>query len=142
MRILLAVDGSKGSIHAVRHLIGHAGWYPGKLEVELVYVHLPVPRVPGMGKVVGRNQIKRYYQEEGDAALATARKLLGAAGIRHAARILVGPVAESIVKRAKEWSSDLILIGTHGRTAVGNMLLGSVANKVLHLAKGPVLLVK
>ena len=37
---------------------------------------------------------------------------------------------------------DLVFIGTHGRSATGNMLLGSVATKVLHLASVPVLLVR
>ena len=142
MKILVAVDGSKYSLDAVKNLIEHSDWYRGKLDVVLVYVHLPVPQIPGMSKVVGKNQIKRYYQEEGEAALARARRMLDAARIPYAVRILVGPVAESIVHQAEDLACDLIFIGTHGRTAAGNMLLGSVANKVLHIAKTPVLLVK
>lgn len=142
MKILLAVDGSKHSLVAVDCLIEHADWYREKPVVELVTVHAPVPKLPGMGLVVGKNQIKRFYDEEGEAALAAAKKKLGAAGIGYQAHILVGPVAESIVQHASKTRCDLVFIGTHGRSEASNMLLGSTATKVLHLSRTPVLLVR
>jgi nucleotide-binding universal stress UspA family protein len=142
MKILLAVDGSKQSLRAVDCLIEHADWYREKPAVELVTVHLPVPKLPRMGLVVGKNQIQRYYEEEGEAALAAAKKKLDRAGIAYKAGILVGPVAETLVKHAVKTGCDQILIGTHGRTAAGNMVLGSVATKVTHIASTPVLLVR
>lgn len=142
MKILIAVDGSKYSLNAVRNLIEHADWYRRPLEVELVYVNPPLPYEGRARAVIGKKQIARYYQEEGETALSKAGKMLDAAGIGYAAHTLVGPVAESIVQQAKALKCDLIFIGTHGRTAAGNMLLGSVANKVLHIARVPVLLVR
>ena len=142
MKILLAVDGSKPSLDAADCLIKHADWYRGKPVVELVTVHLPVPKLPRMGLVVGKNQIRRYYEEEGEAALAAAKKKLGAAGIEYNARVLIGPIAETIVDHASKARCDLIFIGTHGRSEAGNMLLGSVATKVLHISTIPVLLVR
>jgi nucleotide-binding universal stress UspA family protein len=142
MKILLAVDGSKYSLDAARSLIEHAGWYREKPEVELVYVHLPVPKLPGVSRFITKAQLVRYYEEEGAAKLAKAKKLLQASGISFRARVLVGPVAETIVDHARASRCDLIFIGTRGMTAVGNMLLGSTATKVLHLATVPVLVVK
>jgi nucleotide-binding universal stress UspA family protein len=142
MKILLAVDGSKHALRAVDCLIEHADWYRDKPTVELVTVHLPVPQLPRMGLVVGRNQIQRYYEEEGEAALAAAKKKLDAAGIVYKAGILVGQIADTIVRHAAKTGCDQIFIGTHGRTAAGNMLLGSTATKVLHISKTPVLLVR
>jgi nucleotide-binding universal stress UspA family protein len=142
MKILLAVDGSKHSLVAVDCLIEHANWYREKPQVELVTVHAPVPRLPRMSLVVGKNQIRKYYEEEGAAALAAAKKKLGAARIKYQAQILIGPVAESIVEHAAKARCDLIFIGTHGRTAAANMLIGSIATRVLHIAKIPVLLVR
>ena len=142
MKILLAVDGSKYSLDAVDCLIAHADWYREKPTVELLTVHLPVPKLPRMNLVVGKNQIESYYREEGEAMLAGAKKKLDAAGIGYKANILVGAVAETIVAHAKKTRCDLIFIGTHGRTAAGNMLLGSVATKVMHIAAIPVLLVR
>jgi nucleotide-binding universal stress UspA family protein len=142
MKILLAVDGSKYSLDAVECLIEHANWYREKPVVELVTVHAPVPKLPGMGMAVGKNQIQKYYEEEGEACLTAAKKKLGAAGIEYKASVLVGQVAELIVQHAVKTRCDLIFIGTHGRTEAANMLLGSTATKVLHISKIPVLLVR
>ena len=142
MKILIAVDGSKGSLDAVQCLIDHASWYRGKPEVFLVTVHLPVPKLPGMGAAVGKNQIRKYYEQEGQAQLAAAKRRLDAAGIPYEAQVLVGPVAESIVQHAKAKRCDLIYIGTRGRSEIGKAMLGSTATRVLHLSDVPVLLVK
>lgn len=142
MKILLAVDGSKHSLKTVKCLIEHADWYREMPVVELVYVHPPVPRLPRMGSVVSATQIRRYYEQDGWAALSKAKKLLDAKGIRYAARILVGPIAESIAREAIRARCDFIMIGTRGMTAAASLLLGSTATKVLHLSTVPVLLVK
>jgi len=142
MKILLAVDGSKHSLKAVKCLIEHADWYREKPAVELVNVHLPVPRIRGMSAVVGASQIRRYYDREGRAALSKARKLLDAAGIGYSPRLLVGPVAETIVRQARLSRCDLIMIGTRGMSAAANLLLGSSATRVVSLSTIPVLLVK
>lgn len=142
MKILLSVDGSKPSMDAVQCLIDHADWYREPPHVELVTVHLPVPKLPNMGAAVGKGQIQRYYEEEGQGRLAAAKKKLDAAKVPYAPRVLVGPIAETIVKHARSTKCDLIYIGTRGMTAVGKALLGSTATKVLHISDIPVLLVK
>ena len=167
MKILLAVDGSKNSLDAVDCVIEHADWYRSKPEIELVYVHLPVPKLPRMKLAVGKSQIQRYYQEEGDARLAAARRRLDAAGIKHKATVLVGAVAETIVKRARaagvsckedyalcdrpyeaiikaarKHGCDLIFMASHGRRGVAALLLGSETNKVLTHSKIPVLVTR
>lgn len=142
MKILLAVDGSKPSLEAVDSLVAHAQWYREAPQVELVTVHLPVPKLPGMGAAVSKAQVRQYYEEEGNANLAGAKKKLAKAGIKFQARVLVGPVAETIVKHAKAAGCDLIYIGTRGMTATANALLGSTATKILHSATVPVLLVR
>ena len=142
MKILVAVDGSKHSMDAVQCVIEHADWYRDKPQIELVTVHLPVPKLPGMGAAVGRKQIAAYYEEEGQARLVAARRKLDAAGLTYRARVLVGPVAETIVKHARQERCDLIAIGTRGLTEIGKALIGSTATKVLHISPIPVLLVK
>ena len=142
MKILIAVDGSKPSLDAVQTLVDHADWFRDAPKVELVTVHLPVPKLPRMGMAVGKGQIDRYYQEEGEARLAGAQKRLDKAGIAYQRRILVGQIAESIVKHARDKRCDLIYIGTRGMSELGKALLGSTATKVLHISDVPVLLVK
>ena len=138
MRILVAVDGSKPSLKAAQLLVDHADWYNSRPEVELIAVHLPVPKVGHTNKA----QLERYYREEGESMLAAAKKKLDGAGIRYNAQVLVGPVAETIVRHAKARRCDLIYIGTRGMSEIGKALLGSTATKVLHISDVPVLLVK
>jgi nucleotide-binding universal stress UspA family protein len=138
MKILVAVDGSKPSLKAVQLLIDHCDWYREPPEVELLAVHLPVPKVGHLNKA----QLERYYQEEGEGMLKAAKKKLDAAGIAYQGRVLVGPVAETVVKHAKDKRCELIYIGTRGMSELGKALLGSTATKVLHISDVPVLLVK
>jgi nucleotide-binding universal stress UspA family protein len=142
MKILLAVDGSKPSLEAAKLLVGHADWYREKPEVELVTVHLPVPKLGNMGAAVSKAQIERYYREEGEQNLAAAKKLLERAGLDFEARVLIGPIAETIARHAKSSRCDLIMIGSRGRTAIADALIGSTASKVLHISDVPVLLAR
>ena|SRR5689334_20689403 len=142
MKILIAVDGSEHSLDTVQYSIKHARWYREALDVELLYVQPPLPYEGRAGAVVGQEQVRRYYQEEGEAALAKPRELLEAAGIHYTPHTLVGPVAESIVQLAKQLNCDQIVIGTHGMTAAATVLMGSVATRVLSLSTIPVLLVR
>lgn len=142
MKVLLAVDGSKSSLKGVDCVIEHADWYRRKPDVLLVTVQLPVPQLPNMGRVIGRSQIEKYYEEEGGKVLSAAKRKLAAAGIPCEARVLVGEVAESIVGAAKRAHCDLICIGTRGMTELGGFALGSTATRVAHIADRPVLLAK
>ena len=136
MKILLAVDGSKSALEAVDFIAARAAEFRQKPQVELVTVHRPVPRLPGMGAAVGKAQIERYYEEEGATALAEAKKRLDAAGVPYEARVLVGDVVDTLLKHGKKAGCDLICVGSP------KALIGSVATKILHTAAIPVLLVK
>ena len=138
MKILLAVDGSKASLDAVKNVIDHVGEYREPPGIQLVTVHRPLPRMRGTGK----SQLERYYQEEGEKSLAAAKKLLDGAGIPYQAQVLVGDPAESIVRECRKTRCDIVALGAKGRSALGDMLLGSTASKVLHLSDIPVLLIK
>lgn len=142
MKILLAVDGSKPSLAAAKLVVEHADWYREAPTVELVTVHLPVPKLGNMSAAVGKGQIERYYREEGEKNLAAARKLLERAGIAYEARILVGAVAETIARHAKASRCDLVCLGSHGRTAITDAFVGSTASKLLQISDVPVLLAK
>ena len=142
MKILVAVDGSKYSIDAVRFLTTNLTWAREQPQIELLHVQAPVPKLSGLGAVIGKKQLERYYQEEGGEALAAAKQLLDAAKLPYNATILVGPPSETIVAHAKRWRADLLLIGHRGASAAANMVLGSVASKLLQLSPVPVLLVK
>ena len=142
LKILLAADGSESASRAAQKLIETAGWYKEPLEVELVTVHLPLPQVGGFaGSVVSHDMVEKYYSEEGGKALAPVRKLLEAAGIRYVPHILVGEIAPSLTGHAQKAGCKMIYMGTRGMSAVSNLVIGSVATKVLHLSTVPVVLI-
>lgn len=141
MKILLPVDGSECALRAVEYLISHSAWFRDLPEIHLLHVHAPIP----IGRVqahVGKETLHAYYLEESQASLLEAQQKIDAAGCAHTTHIHVGQPAEVIAKLAAEQGCDLIVMGTHGRGGIAGLVTGSVANRVLHLASCPVLLVK
>jgi len=140
MKILLPVDGSPSSDRAVDRLIDELGALKQTPEIHLLNVQRPLGGV--VGAFVPYDQIERYHREEGLKALATAMKKLDAAGVAYHHHVSVGNEAETIVQFAAQNGCDRIVMATRGLGAVSNLLLGSVATKVIHLSPMPVLLVK
>lgn len=141
MKILLPVDGSDCSLRAVDHLIAHSAWFRDVPEVHLLHVHPPIP----IGRVqahVGKETLHGYYLEESQAHLLVAQQKLDASGVAHTTHVHVGQPAEVIARMANDLNCDLIIMGSHGRSGVAGIVMGSVANRALHLASCPVLLVK
>ena len=78
-----------------------------------------------------------------EVTLAQLRNLMAdASEVTWEAEVASGPAAETIVQIAQERAADLIVMGTHGRTGLRHLLLGSVAEKVVRLAPCPVLTVR
>jgi nucleotide-binding universal stress UspA family protein len=140
MKMLAAVDGTVHSNDAVKYLVEHVRWYRETPVVELLYVNVPLPQLPY--KSLTAAEITAHYAEQGRTALAHAKNTLAAAGIAFNEHMLVGPVAETIVKHARHTGCDIILLGTRGLGADGNVLLGSTATNVLYFSPLPVFVVK
>ena len=138
LRVLVPVDGSENSLRAVQFVLKKTPLYEEPLELHLLNVQHPFP-----GTIQGvHEQAERYHHDEGAKALAPARKALDAAGVKYVYHISVGEPAEAIAHFAKDKKIEQIVMGTRGLGSIANMLLGSVASKVLHLVEVPVLLVK
>jgi nucleotide-binding universal stress UspA family protein len=142
MKILVPVDGSEPSSRAIDHLKKELSWYKGDVEIHLLNVQRQLPYGGRVGSFVGQDQINKYYHDEGMAALKSAMQKLDAAGVNYHHHIGVGEEAEVIVGYAEEKGCDQILMGTRGLGSVSNLILGSVATKVIHLSPVPMLLVK
>jgi nucleotide-binding universal stress UspA family protein len=91
---------------------------------------------------VGHDVVAKYYDEESEAALASARQLLEPRKIAFTVAKRVGEPALEIVAFAESGAFDLIVMGTHGHTALANLVMGSVAAKVLASSKVPVLFMR
>jgi nucleotide-binding universal stress UspA family protein len=138
----LAVDGSESALRAARSLVAMARLFRDAVEVELVTVHLPVPPIGGLfNTVVSKEMVERYYREEGERALEASKQVLTDAGIAFTPHILVGSIAETLVEHGDAAQCRMIYMGTRGMTALANMVMGSIATKVVHLALVPVVLV-
>lgn len=139
LRVLVAVDGSPPSLRAVRHAVKLVADRPGT-EVHLLNVQVPLPAAIG-GFLRGQS-LDDFHAAEGAAALREAKAILDEAGVGYESHVAVGDIAETIVRYAEERGCDHILMSTRGLGPVPNLLLGSVATKVLHLSKIPVTFVK
>lgn len=141
MKILVAIDGSKHSLRAAKYAAGLVAQLRKPSSVTLVSVHDDTG-LRHAGALVGREQVADYFRELSDSELKSARKLLDKAGVKHDVEIRTGHVAQEIVDCASAGKFDLILLGAKGRGAFADLLVGSVAQRVMALAKQPVLLVK
>ena len=141
MKILFAVDGSPRALAALDLLLARLEWFRERPTITLVHVHAALP-YPGATAWVGRDNVQKYYEEETAKALQPAVDRLAAQGVAHQTKMLVGDPATEIAESARSEGHDLIVMGTHGHTALKNLVLGSVATKVLACATVPVLLLR
>lgn len=141
MKILVPVDGSGGAARAVDNVIAAALQLKETPQIFLLNVQWNI--ASGNVKLfINQETINGYYREQGMAALAQARKKLDDAGLAYTYHISVGTPAEAIVQYAKEQQVDQITMGAQGEGTLSALLLGSVVNKVTHLATVPVLVIK
>ena len=141
LKILLAADGSAFTRNAALHLVNQARMFVQPPEVHVLYVHASLP-YPAAAGVAGKAAVDKYYREESEAALAVAQVVLTAAGVLFIASWKVGDVTEQIAKYVKEHDIDLVVMGSHGRGALANVALGSVATKCIATLEVPILIVR
>lgn len=115
--------------------------YREPLEIHLLNVQLPLAGV-NVKLFVAREDLNAYYHDEGTAALKGARERLDAAGIGYVVHIGVGDPADVIVRYAVDKGCGQIVVGPCGMGALSNLVVGSVASKVIQLARVPVPLVR
>lgn len=142
MKILVATDGSKPAMHAVKYAIKLLQSQSSKSNsVTLISVHDDVG-LQHAKSFVGKDAVADYLRDLSEKELKPARKLLDSAGVKHDMVIRTGRVAKEVVGCAKAGKYDLIALGAKGRNAIADLLLGSVAQRVLVMADIPVVLVK
>jgi len=142
LKLLVPTDGSESSSRAVDYLIKNIGWIKDGAEIHLLNVQHQIPYGNRVSSAIGPDKLAQYHQEEGTAALTSARQKLDAAKLKYHYHIGVGSEAEVICQYATEKGCDQIVMGTRGLGAMSNLVLGSVATKVIHLSPVPVMLVK
>ena len=141
--ILVPVDFSPHAEHAFTYATTLAERFGAKLA--LLYVvddsfvtggwssEIYVPNVP---------ELMENLIADADRRLATLKASAAALGLTVETAVIRGRPAPAIVEHAKNGGFDLIVMGTHGRTGVSHIVMGSVAERVLRKAPCPVLTVR
>jgi nucleotide-binding universal stress UspA family protein len=137
MKILIAYDGSEGAESAIDDL-KRAG-LPRRAEaVVLTIVEEMIPMPASIGGV-DTTFAKSLLEEEKDSLALARRARSRIQSLFPGWEILVdagiGSPGSEIIARADEWIPDLIVVGSHGRTALGRMFFGSVSQKVITEAR-------
>lgn len=140
MKILIATDGSKNSLRAVKHVTKLSARFAEPVLVTLLSVHDDTA-LRHAQRFVGRAAVDEYLRDLSEKDLADARKVLDKAEVHHDMVIRTGHVAAEIAAVGAEGKYDLVVLGSKGRSALKDLLVGSVAKRVIELSKVPVLLV-
>jgi len=138
---LIPVDGSSFSARAVDYVIERIRQNPGAHAVHVITVQMPLVGV-NIKLFVSAESLQTYYREEAQKILDPVLDTLRRAGISATPHIEVGDAAQVIIEAANEIHATEIVMGSHGRGALAGALMGSVAQKVVHLSKIPVILLK
>ena len=139
MKILLPVDNSPLSEHAVSFVASRASLLGENPEVTLFNVQTPFSN---QSALLGQEKIDAYYHAAEEKAFGEARKKLSMAGIPVRERTAVGNPAEMIAEEADKIHPDLIVMGSRGRGRIAEMLLGSVTTGVLARTRVPILILR
>ncbi|HET7876341.1 MAG TPA: universal stress protein [Methylomirabilota bacterium] len=141
-RIVHATDFSRASAPAFRAAIEWARSHGARLHL----LHVLVPASPFL---VGDERLPPSYLELQAQSRRAAQRRMAAtlrraqdAGVRAQAALVEGLPADRILRFAQARRADLVVIGTHGRTGLGKLFMGSVAERVLRRARCPVLTVR
>lgn len=141
-RVLFPTDFSDSSKYAKQYACAIAG----SLEADLHVLHvvpevLPVPGPDGAWLMPMDGKIMQQLIDESKLSIAKEMQNSGMRPSRILPTVEFGNIVDVILRFAQSHDIDLIVLGTHGRTGLSHALIGSVAEKVVRLAKCPVLTV-
>jgi nucleotide-binding universal stress UspA family protein len=140
MKILLAVDGSEYTARMLSWLLAHKEWSGAGHAFTVFHAVPPVPH--RAAAFAGRELVQGYYEDDARTVLEPVRALLAAQGFAAGFVHKVGHAAEEIASFAQQGAFDLLVMGSRGHGSLTNLVLGSVATKVLAACTVPVLLVR
>jgi nucleotide-binding universal stress UspA family protein len=140
-KLLVPTDGSDCAERAIDYAIKLARRTP-ETPIHLLTVHPPLRVYGEIEAYVGRERMRELAAQQDRAVLELGEAKLRGSGMPFTSEVVEGEPGETIARRASELDCEQIVMGTHGRGRVAALLVGSVATKVIHLAKVPVTLVK
>jgi nucleotide-binding universal stress UspA family protein len=137
-RILVAVDGSPMAAHALDVALE----FVRCLRADIGVVHVvDAGRAPDLEYGLVAAELLEERRREGAALLSGILARIDAPSPVESF-LVDGSSAEEILETARNWKADLIIMGSHGRTGLARILMGSVAERVVRHAPIPVLVVR
>ena len=140
MKILVAADGSPFTKRMLAYLAAHDEWLGASHQYTVLTVVMGVPS--RAAAVLDKATLKSYYDEEAEKVLKPIRAFFERQGIRATYLAKVGHAADVIAAQAEAGRYDLLLMGSHGHGNLANLVMGSVAARVMASCKTPLLLVR
>ncbi|MDR2128685.1 MAG: universal stress protein [Burkholderiaceae bacterium] len=140
MKILLAVDGSRYTKKMLAYLTTHEDLFDGAHDFVALTVQAALPARARVA--VGKDVVDDYYREEAEKVLKPVLTYLKRHQLKARGEWKAGPAGEIIARCAASGKFDLVMMGSHGQGALANLVMGSVATKVLANCEIPVLLVR
>ena len=141
-KILHATDFSKASARALDQAVAFAR--QNRAELVVVHVIEPVPYAAdgefNAAQIYAR--LEDIAKRDPQTSMTKLMQRLAKLRVKARSLLLKGSPYDQIVKAAKSQKADMIVIGTHGRTGLSKLFMGSVAGKVVSLATCPVLTVR
>ncbi|KIX84798.1 universal stress protein [Thermus filiformis] len=138
-KILLPTDGSEAAEAGLIHGLDLAKALRARVSLLYVLETLTPSLLLGPESVPYYQALLEDLRQEGLRALDRATRLAEEKGVGFEAHLVEGRAAEAILKMAE--GHDLVVMGSHGRSGLDALLLGSVTREVLHKARTPVLVV-
>jgi nucleotide-binding universal stress UspA family protein len=143
-RILVAVDGSQTGELALQTAIRLAT----ELQAQLRIAHAAdIANINQDAEFPNRSRMAENIIKNGQDILSGSEAIAASAGVAAETTLITidtlkKRIPEAIAEEAETWPADLIVIGTHGRSGLARLFLGSVAEGVARVASKPVLLVR
>lgn len=137
-RVLLATDGSPGSVAAARAAVALAG--PDATYL-LVRAESFTPVVSPTGMLGAGAALAPIYEEQRGVAATELASTAAALDVEVEQVLVEGPAVSAILRVAEDREVDLVVVGARGLGAVKRALLGSVSSALVHESDRPVLVV-
>ncbi len=140
MKILIAVDGSVYTKHMLAYLAAHDELFGSAHDYTVLTVSPPLP--PRATAVLDKELLKSYHTDECERVFKPIRTFFKKQGIEAQFLTKVGHAGDTIARTAETGKFDLLMMGSHGHSSLGNLVMGSVTNRVIAHCKTPVLLIR
>ncbi len=140
MKILLAVDGSVCTKRMLAYLAAHEEVLGARQDYTALTVVAPVP--PHVTRFIDHATLDDYYREQAELVLKPVVAFAAQQGWKLTPQHAVGSPGDLIAEAARSGKYEMVVIGSHGHTALGNVVLGSVATRVIAQCEMPVLVVR